>query len=133
LISDAVALVGDGSLRALAKPPAQLLVDTMESFTALWRKLLVGSDCRAGCAVAAVMIDDDGELLAAAAEVFRGWTSALTDEFKRCRLHTATARRLARMAIAGTEGALILSRAQGTLQLFDDVAAQLKESAALLE
>jgi TetR/AcrR family transcriptional regulator, lmrAB and yxaGH operons repressor len=133
LVSEAIRLVGNRLLQALGQQGDQSLTESVGAFTAIWRQVLVGSDCQGGCAIAAVVIDAaNQELSTLAAEAFRGWTQALAHQFKKGGLTAAQARRLATTVIAATEGALILSRAQGTLQPFDDVAAQLKELSLLL-
>jgi TetR/AcrR family transcriptional regulator, lmrAB and yxaGH operons repressor len=99
-----------------------------EFFLRVWRSVLTRSDFRAGCAVAAVTVAaDTPELLEHTAAIFRSWRSRLAELLAKGGLSQGDAVRFAAMLIAASEGAVILSRGEKSLEPFDLVAAQLTE------
>jgi hypothetical protein len=97
------------------------------------RERLVRSQCRAGCAVLAVTVaTDSGELLQHAGAVFRTWRGQLTELFEQGGLSAREAAQFATTLVAASEGAVVLSRAEQSLEPFDLVAAQLLEQARKL-
>jgi AcrR family transcriptional regulator len=117
-----------------------VLVDVMErcagadaeavvrQFLALWRAVLTRSGCEAGCAVLAVTVaTDSAELLSHATAVFRAWRERLADLLEQGGLAAEPARRFAMVLIAAAEGAVVLSRADHSLEPFEAVAQQLLE------
>jgi TetR/AcrR family transcriptional regulator, lmrAB and yxaGH operons repressor len=97
-------------------------------FLGLWRELLARSQCGAGCAVLAVTVATDSpELLHHARAVFRSWRAQLAEVFERGGLSTQEATRFAATLVAASEGAVVLSRAEQSLEPFNLVAEQLLE------
>ena len=131
LLRDAVRWVGSRMETALESSETPTPETTVDLFVGLWRRLLVGSDFDAGCAVAAVTVGaaSDPDLVAATGEVFRGWTATLTRLLERGGMSNAKARQLAVTCLAAMEGAVILSRAERGLSPFNDVAAHLRAAA----
>ncbi len=131
LIGAAIDLAGDRALAltgALAGLPAPEVVD---AFAGLWRAVLVRSDFRAGCAVLAVTVSADvPALVDRAAAIFRSWRERLGQAFEAAGVEPARARALALAVIAGCEGAVVLCRAEHSLEPLEVVAAQLRELAA---
>ena len=128
LIAAATRFVGDQVLSQLKRGDPTTPAAVVESFTALWRRVLVGSDLGAGCAVAAVAVDagpDHRELSAVAGAVFGAWRLSLTDHLHRSGLEAGRAADVAVLVLAAMEGALVVSRAQQDLDAFDRVAGQL--------
>ena len=102
----------------------------VERFLAIWRAVLTRSDCGSGCAVLAVTVaTDSADLLAHATAVFRAWRDRLAELLRKGGLAPAAARRFAIMLIASAEGAVVLSRAEGSLEAFEAVARQLMDQA----
>ncbi|WP_445286938.1 TetR/AcrR family transcriptional regulator [Variovorax atrisoli] len=115
VLADALASVAGASAEAVA-----------ERFLAIWRAVLTRSQCEAGCAVLAVTVaTDSAELLSHATVVFRAWHGLLADLLRKGGLPPARARSLAMMLIASAEGAVVLSRADRSLEPFETVAQQL--------
>lgn len=111
------------AMASIAGAPAEAVV---ERFLAIWRAVLTRSQCEAGCAVLAVTVaTDSAELLSHATAVFRAWRERLTDLLHKGGLPPARARSLAMMLIASAEGAVVLSRADQSLEPFEAVAQQL--------
>ena len=127
LMGEAVERAGAMLSAALGQAAGQPADAVVERFLAIWRTVLTRSGCGAGCAVLAVTVASDAdELLQRAATVFRAWRERLTDLLQQGGLPPDTARRLATTLIAATEGAVVLSRAERSLEPFDEVAAQLR-------
>ncbi|MBO9642268.1 MAG: TetR/AcrR family transcriptional regulator [Pseudacidovorax sp.] len=111
------------ALEPVAGAPADAVV---ERFLAIWRAVLTRSQCEAGCAVLAVTVaTDSAELLSHATAVFRAWRERLGDLLRQGGLPAAESRRFAMVLIASVEGAVVLSRADQSLDAFEAVAAQL--------
>lgn len=126
LILEALRYVGQVSMRALQADPSRPATDVVSGFVAMWRGLLVHSELRSGCSVAAVTISaDSSELLDAAAAVFESWADALASALATSGLSGDDARRAALTIVAALEGALILARAERDIATFDAVAASL--------
>lgn len=113
------------AMESVAGEPAEAVV---ERFLAIWRTVLTRSRCEAGCAVLAVTVaTDSAELLSHATAVFRAWRERLTDLLCQGGLPAEAARRLAMVLIASAEGAVVLSRADQSMDPFEAVARQLTE------
>ena len=97
-----------------------------EAFFDLWRAVLVGSNIRAGCAVLAVTVATDSpDLLDHAASIFRAWRGLIADLFVEGGMAGDAAARLAATLVAASEGAVVVSRAERSLEPFELVAAEL--------
>ena len=130
LIAAAIDLAGSRALQAVDDWAGRTPVQVTEAFLDLWRSVLVRSDLRAGCAVLAVTVATDSpDLLAAAADVFRSWRLRLAALFETGGLQPQAAARFAATLVAASEGAVVLSRAEQSLEPFELVAAELVESA----
>ncbi len=98
------------------------------SFVRFWKRLLIGSDFRAGCAVVAVVVDsrpDVPEAIDDARAIFDRWHRALTATLVSDGFAASRADRLATMMVAAVEGAIVLCRAQGEVAPLDAVAAEI--------
>ena len=93
----------------------------------LWRAVLVRSDFRAGCAVLAVTVSADvPDLVERAAAIFRSWRERLGRALEASGIEAAEARALALTIIAACEGAVVMCRAERSLEPLDVVAAHLR-------
>jgi AcrR family transcriptional regulator len=107
-------------LNGLAGAPAEQVTET---FLGLWRLLLERTDCRMGCAVLAVTVATDSpDLLDRAGEVFRTWRARLAELLEQGGLSGADAAGFAVTLVASAEGAVVLSRAERSIEPFDAVA-----------
>lgn len=119
---------GRAELESVRGRPA---VEIVETFLGLWRRLLVGANLRAGCAVVAVAVaTPDPKLREHAGAVFRDWGEMLAGLLVDGGVDSESAPSLALLVIAATEGAVAVSRAEGDLQPFESVATQLLELVA---
>lgn len=134
LVGAAVDHAGALLLGVLERGPAGSAEEVVRNFLAVWRAVLTRSNCEAGCAVLAVTVaTDSADLLAHATAVFRAWRGRLAERLKQAGLAPAVARRFALLLLASTEGAVVLSRADQSLEPFEAVAQQLLDEARRLQ
>ncbi|WP_327006088.1 TetR/AcrR family transcriptional regulator [Dactylosporangium sp. NBC_01737] len=133
LVGSALELVAGRMLDGFAQLEGRGVVGVTEHVLHLWRTVLERSQFSAGCAVLAVTVAaEPGELLAHAAEIFRAWRSRLARLFTAGGLGADAAARFAATLIASTEGAVVMSRAEQSMEPFDLVAADLLDQARRL-
>jgi len=126
LVDAAIELAGDRALRVLDAVRDAPPKDVTGFFLDLWREVLVRSNLRAGCAVLAVTVATDSpDLLGHAASIFRAWRGRLAELYEGGGMDATSAARLAATVVAASEGAVVVSRAEQTLEPFELVAAQL--------
>lgn len=129
LIAEAIAYVGDGALAYLQKAAGLPAVEVVDMYGRMWRRVLVSGNFKGGCAVAAVVTDSESEpLVEAAAAIFRSWRTALEELLVDGGTPVAEAPALAATVVATLEGAMLLSRAEGDIEIFDLIAGQLRSS-----
>lgn len=100
-------------------------------FIASWRDVLVRSKFRIGCPVMAAAIDEpldaEGDATReAAAKVFAGWRRRLEKAFVSEGVGKDEAADLATLVIASLEGAVVLCRAEQSIEPFDRIARQIE-------
>jgi TetR/AcrR family transcriptional regulator, lmrAB and yxaGH operons repressor len=99
----------------------------------LWRRILVRSRLESGCPILAVTVSvPAGRLLDRAGEIFRTSQRHLADLYEEIGVDRSAAERFVTILVAGAEGAVVLSRAQQTIEPFEVVADQLVELAAVM-
>ena len=126
LVASAVGLAGDRAMGFLNALAGQSALEVTLRFLHLWREVLTRSQLKAGCAVLAVTVATDSpDLRQKTAEVFRGWRETLAELLEKGGLAPAKASGFAALMIASTEGAVVLSRAEQSLDSFELVAEQL--------
>jgi len=129
LVDAAIQLAGDRAIRVLDRVAGQPPKAVTGFFLDIWRGVLVQSGLTAGCAVLAVTVATDSPgLLEHAANIFRAWRGRLAELYESGGMETEAARRLAAMTVAASEGAVVISRAEQSLEPFDLVAASLLAS-----
>lgn len=104
-------------------------ISGLRRFAATWRSVLRESDFLAGCAIVAAAVEGDANPAArrAAAVAFGNWEEKLAGCFIRCGLTLKRSRTLATLVVAAMEGAIVVSRAQGTTQPLERVVSELEE------
>ncbi len=126
LVDAAIELAGERALGVLEAVRGSPPREVTRFFLELWREVLVRSDLRAGCAVLAVTVATDSpDLLGHAAEIFRAWRARLAELYQLGGMDAATAARHATTVIAASEGSVVISRADRSLEAFEQVAEQL--------
>jgi len=126
LVDAAMKLAGERALRVLeavdGRPPREVTA----FFLDVWRAVLKHSGLRAGCAVLAVTVATESpDLLGHAAAIFRAWRARLAELYVAGGLAQDAAARLAATLVAASEGAVVVSRAEQSMEPFELVAAQL--------
>jgi AcrR family transcriptional regulator len=130
LATEAVRYTGEWVSRSLRKELREGPIAGLNAFLALWRKIVVDTDFRAGCPVLAVSIeeppgDEIPDALAAAAEVFRNWEDLLAGSLREHGADAERAAQLATLVVAAVEGTVAMCRAQRSTRPLDRVAEQL--------
>jgi len=126
LIASAVDLAGAHAIALIDRVAGKTAQEVTTHFLGMWREVLVRSNYKAGCSVLAVTIaTDSADLLDHAATVFRTWRLRLTVLLHEGGLLELDASRFAAVLIAATEGAVVLSRAEQSMEPFELVADQL--------
>jgi TetR/AcrR family transcriptional repressor of lmrAB and yxaGH operons len=127
LIAAAIDLAGDRALVLTESFRGMTAPQIVEAFSGLWRAVLVRSEFTAGCAVVAVTVSaDTPDLVERAATVFRSWRDRLAEVLAAAGIERQEARSLALTNIAACEGAVILCRAERSLEPLDVVTAHLR-------
>ncbi|MFJ3975003.1 TetR/AcrR family transcriptional regulator [Streptomyces sp. NPDC090021] len=131
LATEAVRYTGEWVARSLRKELEKGPAAGLRAFLALWRKIVVDTDFRAGCPVLAVAIEEPptGEIppaLAAAAEVFDQWESLLAGSLRAHGAEPDQAAQIATLIVSSVEGTVAMCRAKRTIEPLDRVAAQLQ-------
>ena len=130
-MAEAVALAGDHFSRRLDETAStDGPVQAIDAFFALWRDRLLASGFRAGCPVVAVAVeanDDAPQLAGAAGRIFVQWRETLAGVLIRHGLPEARGRRLASFVLAAAEGAVVLCRAQQSIEPLDAAADEIHD------
>ncbi len=103
-------------------------VSVVRAFLDYWRQVLLTSHLRSGCPVLAVTVSaPDGKLFDFAGQVFTDSLGHLRDTLQSVGLAADDARDLATFLVATAEGAVVLARAQHSIEPFELVASRLIE------
>lgn len=131
MVEEAVAAAGGAiaaafdHLEADGDPAAGL-----SSMIDYFKGVLVASDFRAGCPIAAVAAEtdptEDHRISDSAARIFGQWHERLAKGLVDNGATATRAQTVATMAIASTEGALLMCRAERSTKPLDDVATELE-------
>jgi TetR/AcrR family transcriptional repressor of lmrAB and yxaGH operons len=126
LMGEAITLTTQFILDRFDTGKSRSATTVARAFLDNWRRLLVNTEFRSGCAVAAAVVDGDSESLAErAAEAFAAWRARLAQMLTDGGLPAKEATSFANLMLAACEGAVIIGRAERSVESFDDVAASL--------
>jgi AcrR family transcriptional regulator len=126
MIDSALDAAGDRAIALLDQKAGAPAEEIATWFLHIWREVLIRGKFEAGCAVLAVAVAADSpELLEHTARVFRTWRRRLAELLEQGGLEPADAARFAAVLVASSEGAVVLARAEQSLEPFDLVADQL--------
>ena len=100
---------------------AETLPEAISVIVAPWRRLLVEHDFALGCPLAATICDaaDNDSLRTHVSQRFAWWRAVVVDAYTRFGAPQAEAEAHATVLMAALEGALILARAQRTMEPLD--------------
>jgi AcrR family transcriptional regulator len=107
-------------------------VGAIGRFTSFWLEILRGADFGDGCPIVAAAMEGDRLPGArdAAGVAFARWEDLLTSAIARHGLPTDRARAIATLAIAATEGGIVLARAQRSTEPLERVATEIERLVA---
>jgi TetR/AcrR family transcriptional repressor of lmrAB and yxaGH operons len=126
LVAQALDLQRTKSIAVIESARGRSAVEVAATFLNAWRQLLLVSHFQIGCsAVAVAVAADSDDLLERSGAVFRDWTSRLGELLALGGVPAEAADGAAALLVAGSEGGVILSRAQSSIDPFEAVAAQL--------
>jgi TetR/AcrR family transcriptional repressor of lmrAB and yxaGH operons len=126
LVAAAIDLAGAHAIQLVDRAEGSSAREITQHFIGLWREVLTRSDFHSGCSVLAVTVaTDSNDLLAHAATVFRTWRLRLAELLQIGGLGERDAARFAMTLIAAMEGAVVVSRAEQSMDPFELVAEQL--------
>ena len=102
---------------------AETFPDAITVIVAPWRRLLVDHDFALGCPLAATICDaaDNDSLRSHVSELFAAWRATVVDAYARFGAPPTEAEAHATVLMAALEGALIVARAQRSLEPLDTV------------
>jgi len=133
MIGSALDAAGDRAIELLDRKAGAPAEEITTWFLHIWREVLIRGRFEAGCAVLAVAVAADSpELLNQTARVFRTWRRRLAELLDQGGLQAADAARFAAVLVASSEGAVVLARAEQSLEPFDLVAEQLVDQVRTL-
>jgi TetR/AcrR family transcriptional repressor of lmrAB and yxaGH operons len=128
MVEAALDAAGDRAIELLDRKAGEPAEDIAAWFLHIWHEVLVRSNFEAGCAVLAVAVAAESPaLLDHTARVFRTWRVKLAELLEQGGLAPKDAARFAATLVASSEGAVVLARAEQSLEPFDLVAEQLLE------
>lgn len=132
LVAEAIALLGSVVAERIRETEADRPEEVSEAFSRGWREFVEATDLKSVCVMSAVTVGagaDSEELLPVVAAAFASWRDALADAYARTGLAKGRSRRLALTSVAALEGAMIVARAEQSMEPFDAVERDLADLA----
>lgn len=127
LIAAAMQVAGSRAVQLIEALRGMPATDVVDGFMMIGRVILEDSRLSAGCSIVAVTVSSGSdELLEQAGVVFRSWQERLTELLELGGMSTDQAGPFATLMIASSEGGIVLSRAQQSLEPFNAVHQQLR-------
>lgn len=121
--------VFDGLGRLSGQPPEIIAASFLDG----WRRMLVATDFAVGCSLTAVTVSaGPGALREQTGEVFRDWRGLLARLLTDAGVPVDPAGAFGAQLLAAAEGAVVIARAEHSLEAFELVAARLVADAARL-
>jgi AcrR family transcriptional regulator len=130
LIEEATRFAGAYSAAMIAAALEHGDVSTaVDRFVAFWRSILTSSEFAAGCPVVAAALDVDpvSRARGEAGGAFGEWRRLLAQALESRGVDSERAAALATVVIASVEGAVVLCRAERSLEPLEHVAAELEQ------
>ncbi|MFM8884670.1 MAG: TetR/AcrR family transcriptional regulator [Solirubrobacterales bacterium] len=132
MIGEAIGVLGGSVAARIRAIEATRPEQVSDEFTEGWREFARATDLKAVCAISAATVGagaDAQGLLPAVAAAFASWRGALAEAYADTGVSEADSRRLALTTVAALEGALILARAEQSVEPFDAVQRDLAAAA----
>jgi TetR/AcrR family transcriptional repressor of lmrAB and yxaGH operons len=127
LAEDVISWTSEQVLGHLRACPASTPSGVLAWFMDLWRQSVAASGGWSGCPVAGIAVDTGaaGDLIDAARAAFSDWTALLAGQLQAAGLPAHRAGPIATVTLAAMEGALILCRAERSIQPLETTAQEL--------
>jgi TetR/AcrR family transcriptional regulator, lmrAB and yxaGH operons repressor len=133
LILAALAVTGQRHDRFVERFRGTSAEEITAGYLELWRRILLRSRLESGCPILAVTVSAPaGPLLDRVGEIFLTSQRHLANLYEEIGVDRSAAERFVTILVASAEGAVVLSRAQQTIEPFEVVADQLVELAAVM-
>lgn len=128
LVAEATRYAGDFISAGLANALAsQDPVTAVGTFGDTWKAVLERYDFRAGCPVVAATLSDEPNARRAAAKAFGRWQDQVAEALRANRVEHGRARRVAAVCVAAIEGAIVMARAERSMEPLLDVVEEVQE------
>jgi TetR/AcrR family transcriptional regulator, lmrAB and yxaGH operons repressor len=127
LAEDVISWTSEQVLGHLRACPASTPSGVLAWFIDLWRQSVAASGGWSGCPVAGIAVDTGaaGDLIDAARAAFSDWTALLAGQLQAAGVPAQRAGPIATVTLAAMEGALILCRAERSIQPLETTAQEL--------
>jgi TetR/AcrR family transcriptional regulator, lmrAB and yxaGH operons repressor len=127
LAEDVISWTSEQVLGHLRACPAGTPSGVLAWFIDLWRQSVAASGGWSGCPVAGIAVDTGaaGDLIDAARAAFSDWTALLAGQLQAAGVPAQRAGPIATVTLAAMEGALILCRAERSIQPLETTAQEL--------
>jgi AcrR family transcriptional regulator len=130
LVEEAVDLLSEQAFAPMESYAGRPADQVTAAFLQLWRSFTDGYELRGGCAILTVTVTADSpRLIECTGAVFRSWRVRLAALLAQGGLTQPNADAFSATLIAAVEGALVISRAERSMEPFDLVASQLLSQA----
>ncbi|MFD3430051.1 TetR/AcrR family transcriptional regulator [Nocardia fluminea] len=129
IMTESLTLAGDTISALIAEAAKRGAAGVLAGIAEFWTAILLTSDFEAGCPVVSVAVGgspEDRHLQREVANVLLRWHETLTVAITAEGVAPARAERLATMAIASVEGAVILCRVNRSTTALDEVVEELR-------
>lgn len=129
IMTESLTLAGDTISAVVAEAAKQGAAGVLAGIAEFWTAILLTSDFEAGCPVVSVAVGgspEDRHLQPEVANILHRWHDTLTVAITAEGVAPARAERLATMAIASVEGAVILCRVNRSTSALDEVVEELR-------
>lgn len=131
LILAALDRSGENARNVVEQLRGRPAADVVSGVIAMWRALLSFGQFRIGCSmVGATVSSNDDEIIDRAAQEFRAWEARLVSVLIDAGLPAESAASLGTLLIAASEGAVVLCRAEHSMEPLDHVERSLRRLAA---
>jgi AcrR family transcriptional regulator len=126
LVAAALELAGARALELMEQKAGAPADEVTAYFMHIWHEVLSRSDFGSGCSVLAVTVATDSpSLLEQASAIFRAWRGRLAELLEQGGLNHDDAIRFATTLVASSEGAVVISRAEQSMEPLELVTEQL--------
>ncbi|MFD3458216.1 TetR/AcrR family transcriptional regulator [Nocardia fluminea] len=129
IMTESLTLAGDTISALIAEAAKRGAAGVLAGIAEFWTAILLTSDFEAGCPVVSVAVGgspEDRHLQPEVANILQRWHETLTVAITAEGVAPARAERLATMAIASVEGAVILCRVNRSTTALDEVVEELR-------